>query len=127
MSLTNEQIGIVYEKAKAFSEDNFRLKATDRQFINKKLDALCKKHYDQIPLDDISKILNERRLLLLQEDGTKWSGIFCGSKGRASFDVGNKIVRDERGFYIPYVNTVLILTWYRFEETGRYEIVAYLS
>ena len=41
------------------------------------------------------------------------SGIYCGRDGRVSEQVGDR--------------TWLTMTWHKMEETGRFEIVAYLS
>jgi hypothetical protein len=80
-----------------------------------------------IPLSAIAKAFLKLGVVLVQEDGTEWSGIITGSDGEAKIDLAP--VESGAGdppMYQPYSNTWLVLTWHRF-GTGRYEVVAYVS
>lgn len=74
---------------------------------------------NNIPVDQIFGILRDYGITPVQEDGTPWSGIFCGQQGRANIDL-----LDINGEPIEIV--MLRISWYRY-ETGRYEIITYLS
>src|ERR1039458_7312714 len=79
-----------------------------RKAVNCKLDMLGKSYYVGLtePLLRIDSWLHEEGFTALSD------GVYCGEDGRIHEQVG------------PH--TWLSLTWYRM-ESGRYEIVAYLS
>jgi hypothetical protein len=81
--------------------------------VNKLLHALPT-YSNEIPLDDIFQIVKENGGLVVQEDGTPWSGILCGEKGNCNLKV--------EGFK----NVGLSISWYKMSK-GRYEIVSYVS
>ena len=105
-----------------------RLDAPTRSKINRELSKLPNYHVG-IPLDLIESILEKYGLLILQEDNTAYEGIFTGRDGQASIALGYINTANEKDgitFYTPIENSMLIMTWYKM-ESGRYEIVSYLS
>jgi hypothetical protein len=78
-----------------------------RRRANNALAALGREYHDGLALDKMDAILKENGFNTLQ------SAIYCGRDGRSHEPVGER--------------TWLSLTWHKMEQTGRYEIVAYLS
>jgi len=74
---------------------------------NAKLVELGRVYHDGLALDKLDAILSENGFNTLE------SAIYCGRDGRSHEQVGER--------------TWLSLTWHKMEQTGRYEIVAYLS
>ena len=107
-----------------------KLRSDVRKKISEDLFKLTNNVYHVgFPIKDINSIFLRRGYVLLQEDWTEFSGFFTGSRGRATIEFGSaESGREENGvtFYTPVENSALILTWYKI-ESGRYEIVAYLS
>lgn len=101
------------------------LKPTERKTLSHKLHPITKVLHNQIPLKDISDVLAELDLILLQEDNTEWSGLICGREGYTVFTLGRKSSKDDRGMYTP-VKDGLYFYWYKFCITGRYEINMYM-
>lgn len=75
---------------------------------NKALDVLCKKYYKSLPLDEIKKVLKDNGF---NEDAV--DGIYTGREGRSHEQVGPK--------------SWLSMTWHKMEESGNWEVVAYIS
>lgn len=101
--------------------------------VNKALNSLTtNKYFDNIPLNEIKRILERVDIILLQEDGTPWSGFLLGDSANASIVVGDKndIVKSYGdsiiSMYRPYTNTRLQLSWYKM-PSGKFEVGAYLS
>ena len=101
--------------------------------VNKALNSLTiNKHFDSIPLNDIKRILEQADIILLQEDGTPWSGFLLGDNATASIVVGDKndVVKSYGdsiiAVYRPFTNTSLQLSWYRM-PSGKFEVSVYLS
>lgn len=84
-----------------------RAERSARNFANEALAELSKRYHDGIPIREIDVIL-----VLWEFDATE-AAIYCGRDGKSHEQVGP--------------NTWLSLTWHKMEETGRYEITAYLS
>lgn len=106
------------------------LAAQIRRHVNDALYALCKGYRNQIPLGDIFAALRKEGLVAVQEDGREWEGMLCGAAGQARIDVApvKTAVRKQDGLeFEPFDNALLCLSWYKMEESGRYETVAYLS
>ncbi len=99
-----------------------RLSPAVRKRVNSKLHALGLKYWDKIPNKDIEDILAEEGLVYLDEELKPFDGFLVGANSEASFYVGDKGKDGE-----VYKNVMLHLSWYKREETGRYEIVAYLG
>ena len=74
--------------------------------------------FDSIPLKDLFDALKEHGMIVIQEDGTPWSGLLCGEIGDANFDLQ---MNGE-----PINNAVLCIQWYKM-ASGRYEVCGYLS
>ena len=77
-----------------------------RKAANKALAALPNYH-ESLPIGTIDAILTGNGFTATEP------AIYCGREGRAAFQVGPR--------------TFLTLTWYKMPETGRYEVVSYLS
>lgn len=89
-----------------------RLRPVVRTDLNNAISDLCRGMHDAIPLAGIQAIL-ERGGMRLEE------AILCGRQGNTRFDL---FMGDDE-----VDNSVLVLTWYKHDTTGRYEVVAYLS
>jgi hypothetical protein len=107
-----------------------KIETQTRKKINATLYDICKDIRQRIPLGDIFTALRKAGVVAVQEDGREWEGMLCGQKGQARIDVApvKTAVRKQDGLeFEPYDNTLLSLSWYKYEETGRYETIAYLS
>jgi hypothetical protein len=93
--------------------------------LNKIFTILCKDYHKSIPLQDISNYLQCYNLEMLQEDNTPFQGFVCGKEGRTSFLIGY-LKLNTTNEYITIKDSILSLSWYKM-ESGRYEIVCYLS
>jgi len=105
-----------------------RLSADVKQRVNRDLFKL-ETYHDYIPLTEIFNILKRGGVVVLQEDGTLWSGMLTGREGHTQFDVGSDALPvdvDGCDHYDAYTNSSLVLSWYKM-ESGRYEIVSYLG
>lgn len=95
------------------------------------LAPMNKGHHEGIDMSAIQAALALAGLIALQEDGTAWSGFFCGREGNAKIDLGVLETgtpskwNNEELVYTPINNSLLILSWYKIHT--KYEIVAYLS
>lgn len=105
-----------------------RLEAKTRKNLNRYFgNFTCNKYFDTIPFNAIREALGAFGLVPLQEDKTEFEGFFTGDRGDVFFEVAPKDSMDKySGQHIPFDNTGLKMTWYKM-ESGRYEIVAYLS
>lgn len=72
-------------------------------------------YFDEIPLYDLFQAVSKHGGLVVQEDGSEWSGILCGEQGQTSFTIFGV-----RGLH--YLN----VSWYKM-PSGRYEVVAYAT
>ena len=119
--------------AKRFSDDLSRSRKSlgaVRSKINKELHALGN-YFSEIPLPEIVSILKKYNVILLQEDGTLWSGFVttqgeCGSdqanrSGPMKFELAGKT---DHGYFIS--NNYLIMTVCTM-PSGRLEIIVYIS
>ena len=100
-----------------------------RNRINKAIHALGNYH-TEIPLQEIFDILKQESVVVLQEDGRKWSGLLVGGA-----ECGSKEAEDQRANFILAVKTEkgympskqnLILNWCKM-PSGKYEIVSYVA
>ncbi len=96
-----------------------RLPTNIRKKINSEIYGLTKVPHNSIPLGTIDDLLRENGFFLIQEDGQPWSGFLLGENSHTTIDIGS-----ENGIV---TNAVLVISWYRYSITGRYEIVAYIS
>jgi hypothetical protein len=98
--------------------------------LNKEL-ALFNNYFPSIPLDEVNDVLKRYGYLIIQEDGTPFSGFLCGENSRASFEIGSLMEKSNDGVgglasYGKIDNTTLQLNWYKM-PSGRYEITCYMS
>jgi hypothetical protein len=70
-------------------------------------------YFDTIPLSGIFEVVRRNIGEVVQEDGTPWSGLLCGTSGTAIFGIAN-------------FRSCLRLDWYKM-PSGRYEIVVYVT
>jgi hypothetical protein len=82
------------------------LERRNRSRANSDLALLSQGLHDSLRLQDIDNVLTTHGFRPLTE------GIYCGREGRVHEQVGDR--------------THLLLTWYKY-DTGRYEVVVYLS
>lgn len=87
-------------------------------------------YHPSIPMAELNAIFAANGLTLLQEDGTAFSGIFCGQEGGSKIELGYLATAEPARFgnelvYKPVTNSVLVLNWYK--QGARYEINTYLS
>jgi len=95
--------------------------------LNKELGVISSYKWDSIPLDKIFETLHREGYYPLQEDDTPWSGFLCGRDGHMFLDIGHDTYeRNGLVFYEHVKNCCLAVSWYKF-ETGRYEVLAYVS
>lgn len=96
---------------------------------NKEIHSLGN-YFSQIPLDQIFSILLKYNIVVLQEDGTKWSGFVtsqgdCGSEkatqGPMKFELA---VKTENGYSMS--NNVLLMTVCTM-PSNKLEVLAYIS
>ncbi len=88
-----------------------KLKGNVRKAINDRLFDIVKGMHDAIPLNNISKLLEEFGLKMEE-------AIFCGREGNTTNDIFTLSGEE--------VDVWLVLNWHKF-DTGRYEVVAYIS
>ena len=91
----------------------------NRNIMASFLHSLGSQFHASIPLGDIFEKLQSIGYNPIQEDGTPWSGLLCGADGRALI-----ALEDSTGKPCKFD---LVLSWHRFETTGRYELTAYIS
>lgn len=107
-----------------------KVNAKTRNLLNRAVNAaLPGNYYDGIPIEDMQEALKLEGYVLLQEDGTKWSGMFLGSEGEAFLEMGKLSEgRMVNGLatYKPVSNSGLRMTWYKM-GSGKYEIVKYIT
>ena len=120
------------EKRNKEIENSKTMDKKDRTEINKNLRDLIipenkQRYFEQIPLKDIFDILKNNSLIALQEDNTPWSGFLIGRESNTTFPIAYEVSKDAEGFYYPVENAVLYLYWYKMEESGRYEVNAYIT
>jgi len=119
------------------SEARNSLSQSVRKRINNEIhDLTTNTYFREIPLGDISEILEKYDVLLLQEDFMPWSGFLMGTDEQVNFTLGDKnqikdnYGKDSRGedmlAYEPFTNAMLAMSWYKM-GSGKYEIVAYIS
>jgi hypothetical protein len=80
----------------------------NRSQANKELFEVCKQPHDGIPVSAIRDILVKNGF-----NGEAMDGIYTGREGKMHEQCGPR--------------TWIVLSWHKLENTGRYEIVSYLS
>jgi hypothetical protein len=108
-----------------------RLNAPMKSKINRTLHRIMEPTYfKEIPLQPIFDILYEFGIVPLQEDNTYWDGFLLGTDSHTIFSLGYKTTEhDVNGIptYQPIDNAGLSLSWYKMEDSGKYEVIAYIS
>lgn len=108
-----------------------KLDAKSRKRANAAVISLLKPTYfPSIPLNEISAVLDQHDIILLQEDNTAWSGFLLGSNEHVLFSLGKKSsVKEENGmeFYEPFDNAGLFLSWYKDDSRKNIEVIGYIS
>ena len=77
-------------------------------------------YYDKIPLGQIFEHLKQNGITILDDDGGPLEGVFLtGRTGEARFHLAmqGKLI----------ANSKLFLSWHKFDETGRYEVIVNLT
>ena len=77
----------------------------------------CGVYFNTIPLAEIFSFMERQGMTPIQEDGSKWEGFLCGDDGRASIHYT---------FEEKEATSILFLSWHGM-QSGRYEIVSYIS
>ena len=78
-------------------------------------DLTARQYFSAIPLDRIYDIVEGAGFTF---DAEEKFCILCGREGRATWEL----------FYKDRpANRMLVITWYKMDITGRYEVVAYVS
>jgi hypothetical protein len=103
------------------------MRSSTKKDINRRLHAISVTYHTGIPLHIIFGVLRDYEILALQEDHTEWSGLLVGEKAdNVSFELAHMDSKYGHRQYIPYSNTLLVISWYKM-NTGRYEVIAYVS
>lgn len=89
-----------------------KLKAPLRLSINSKFYDICRTYHNSIPIKQISELLGQHNI--------KFAEDFLLT-GRDSGDKFDLTMNGEP------LESWLVLTWYKFDTTGRWEVNAYLS
>ena len=96
------------------------IKTLPAHIKNQSHDALTnfnQQYFQEIPIQNITKNLQELGLGLINEDGTPFAGFLTGEEGRADIDLT---------WMGSPVNNALTITWYKM-PSGNYEIVTYIG
>lgn len=103
----------------------------DRKALNAALNAAVPGDYfEGIPMQEMKEAVREAGYVILQEDGTEWSGMILGSEGEAFFELGKLTHgRTVNGLatYKPVPNSGLRMAWYAMNSKGRYEVIKYIT
>lgn len=75
---------------------------------------------DDLPVQSIDRLLRSFELRLIQEDGSDFEVILTGKEGR-----GRVLIADVSSD--KPVNNRLVMSWYRYETTGRFDFNCYIS
>jgi hypothetical protein len=109
------------------------LKVGVRKKINAQIQKVLKPTYfKEIPLDDLFDILDKNGIKPIQEDNTEWAGWLLGGVKKTEMVTFNLAWKDEyerdqgKKRYKAIKNAVLIMTYYKM-QSGKYEIVSYVS
>jgi len=102
------------------------MKAAEKHKINVRIHAALKSTYfDTIQLATCVNILEDFGYTIIQEDYTRWDGFICGAEGHEYFTIAKN---DLNQIMLTRVvkNAMLSLSWHKM-ESGRYEVIAYVS
>lgn len=88
--------------------------------INELLNVISKKYFKNIPLEEIFTLLENNNVKVVQEDGTDWEGLLCGTEGNVVFSLKCRYCNENIS------NSLLVLNWFKM-PSGNFEITTYLS
>lgn len=80
-------------------------KRTRLNRIAKFLNQVGREKWSSIPLDSMFDKLETNGFIALQEDGTRWQGIFCGAEGRANISLCEFNPTTAHYFYLRKIST----------------------
>lgn len=85
-------------------------------------------YFNEIPLSDIDNILRKFGYLMVDEDGTAWSGFLTGRSSKVEFGIAPLDSKngDVDGSYVAVRNAELQLMWDKM-DSGRYSITAWVG
>jgi hypothetical protein len=111
------------------SEKSKSVPANVIRTINNEIHKLGDYHVE-IPLDQIFEICKRNNVIIIQEDGTPWSGFIsgnaeCGSEKARNQRVNFSLAYKKDNKYVP-VNNSILLTWCTM-RSGKYEVICYMS
>lgn len=101
------------------SEKVLKLTKKEKKYIQDGLYEISMVYHDSIPVGKIENILNGLGFHLIQEDGTPFSGFFCGREGSCYLQFADEDNNTPK--------CVIALQWYRIGDAILYEINCYLS
>lgn len=113
-------------QAGSVKESLTRMPASHRRRINDEVSDIATNARRDIPLDRIDNVLRKYGYLLVQEDGTPWSGFLTGREGRTNIEIGVIGTQDENNIHEVVDNSMLVITWYK-RGPRSWETVAYVS
>jgi len=114
------------QQHESLDESATRLPANIRRKMNGAISNIIRVPRRDIPLGMINDVLKKHGYLLVQEDGTPWSGFLTGREGRTNIEIGVGGTSDEFGIHEVVSNAMLVLTWFKM-QSGSWETVAYVS
>ncbi len=111
------------------ASDRKSIPSNIKRVLNHEIHAIGNYH-SQIPLDKIKEILKTNSVIMVQEDGTPWSGFLMGKAECGTEDAKKQYADIDLAFkkdnnYILSNNT-LHVSWCLM-PSGRYEVVCYIS
>ncbi|OGM09184.1 hypothetical protein A2Z67_04560 [Candidatus Woesebacteria bacterium RBG_13_36_22] len=126
----------IKEAVKANNNTEKPPKVLDAKFkkdINSELHDISSAYHVEFPSEQIFDILRKRGVVVLQEDGTEWSGFFLGASAQTFFQiapVGSAEILGSKEnpytIYTPFKNTMLAMGWYKM-PSGKYEMTTYVG
>lgn len=85
-------------------------------------------HFSGVPMQEIANICKSNGLIPVQEDLTEWSGIFCGSEGRATIYLADmdSWKGDPSDMTFPkIVDNMICISWLKLRT--QYDVCTYIS
>ena len=64
-----------------------KIKQNVRNAVNRALAPITRKYHRDFPMDELFRACTDNGLQPVMEDGRPWSGVVCGTDGRAAFDL----------------------------------------
>lgn len=109
-----------------------KVNTKDRKAMSRALNKVVPGDYFEggVPIDEMQEALKSEGYVILQEDGTEWSGMFLGSDGEALLRIGKLSEgRSVNGIptYKPVPNSGLRVAWHEMNKPGRYEVIKYIT